>query len=151
MLNPAGGEGTGERVPNMEFDTKIVVIVREDLAVWQKLNVTAFTVSGIAGTENIRGENYVDASGNVYLPMSVQPILVFAATREQMREVYLRAKKRMMRFTIYTEELFKTYNDVDNRAAVAAVKEEDLNLVGMAIRSTKRQIDTVVKGLRLHP
>jgi len=83
--------------------------------------------------------------------MSVQPILVFAATHEQMREVYLRAKKRGMRFTIYTEELFKTYNDVDNRAAVAAVKEEDLNLVGMAIRSTKRQVDTVVKGLKLHP
>jgi len=34
----------------MEFDTKIVVIVRDDLAIWQKLNITAFTVSGIAGT-----------------------------------------------------------------------------------------------------
>ena len=135
----------------MDFDTKIVVIVREDLAIWQKLNVTAFTVSGIAGTEKIVGEPYVDASGNKYLPMSVQPILVFAANRDQIKEVYERAKKRDMKFTIYTEELFKTYNDADNRAAVASVKEEDLNLVGMAIRSTKRQIDTVVKGLRLHP
>ncbi len=135
----------------MDFDTKIVVIIREDLAVWQKLNVTAFTVSGLAGSEKIVGENYVDASGNVYLAMSRQPILIFSATREQMREVYDRAKKREMKFTIYTEELFKTYNDVDNRAAVAAVKAEDLNLVGMAIRSTKRQIDTVVKGLKLHP
>jgi len=134
----------------MEFDTKIVVVVRDDLAVWQKLNVTAFVVSGIAGTERIIGEPYIDASGNKYLPMSVQPILVFAATREQIREVYGRAMKRRMKLTIYTEELFKTYNDVDNRAAVAAVKSEDLNLVGMAIRSTRRQVDTVVKGLRLH-
>jgi hypothetical protein len=135
----------------MDFDTKIVVIIREDLAVWQKLNVTAFTVSGLAGSEKIVGENYVDASGNVYLAMSRQPILIFSATREQMREVYDRAKKKGMKFTIYTEELFKTYNDADNRAAVAAVKADDLNLVGMAIRSTKRQIDTVVKGLKLHP
>ena len=135
----------------MDFDTKIVVIIREDLAVWQKLNVTAFTVSGLAGSENIVGENYVDASGNVYLAMSRQPILIFSATREQMREVYDRAKKRGMKFTIYTEDLFKTYNDADNRAAVATVKAEDLNLVGIAIRSTKRQIDTVVKGLKLHP
>ena len=134
----------------MEFDTKIVVVVRDDLAVWQKLNITAFVVSGIAGTERIIGEPYIDASGNKYLPMSVQPILVFAATREQIREVYGRAMKRRMKLTIYTEELFKTYNDVDNRAAVAAVKSEDLNLVGMAIRSTRRQVDTVVKGLRLH-
>jgi hypothetical protein len=135
----------------LEFNTKIVVIIREDLTVWQKLNVTAFTISGLAGSEKIVGENYVDATGNVYLPMSVQPILVFGATREQMREVYERAKKRDMKFTIYIEELFKTYNDVDNRAAVASVKAEDLNLGSMAIRSTKRQIDTVVKGLKLHP
>jgi hypothetical protein len=135
----------------MEFDTKIVVILRDDLASWQKLNVTAFTISGIAGTEQIVGENYVDASGNVYLPMSKQPILIFSADGEKMREVYSRAMKRGMRISIYTEELFKTYNDVDNRAEVAGVKGEDLNLVGMAIRSTKRQIDTVVKGLSLHP
>ncbi len=135
----------------MEFDTKIAVVVREDLATWQKLNVTAFTVSGIVGTESIVGEPYADASGNTYLPMCVQPMLIYTATREQMREVYDRAMKRNMRPAIYTEELFKTGCDEDNRAAVAAVKAEDLNLVGIAIRSTKRQVDTVVKGLKLHP
>ncbi len=135
----------------MDFDTKIVVILRDDLATWQKLNVTAFTISGIAGTEQIVGENYIDASGNVYLPMSRQPILIFSANREKIREVYERAMKRNMRISIYTEELFKTYNDEDNRAEVANVKSEDLNLVGLAIRNTKRQIDTVCKGLTLHP
>ncbi len=135
----------------MDFDTKIAVVVREDLATWQKLNVTAFTVSGIMGTEKIMGEPYADASGNTYLPMCVQPMLIYAGSREQMREVYERAMKRNMRFTIYTEELFKTGCDEDNRAAVKAVNAEDLNLVGIAIRSTKRQVDTVVKGLRLHP
>jgi hypothetical protein len=93
----------------------------------------------------------VDASGNVYLPMSKQPILTFGATREQMREVYERAKKRNMMFTIYSEELFKTYNDSDNRASVASVRAEVFNLVGMAIRNTKRQTDTVVKDIKLHP
>ena len=34
----------------MQFDTKIAVILRDDLPTWQKLNVTAFTMSGIAGT-----------------------------------------------------------------------------------------------------
>lgn len=31
------------------FDTKIALVVREDLATWQKLNVTAFLTSGIVG------------------------------------------------------------------------------------------------------
>jgi hypothetical protein len=35
----------------MQFDTKIAVVLREDLAVWQKANVTAFLVSGIAGSD----------------------------------------------------------------------------------------------------
>jgi hypothetical protein len=30
-----------------DFDTKVGVVVRDDLAAWQRLNVTAFFVSGI--------------------------------------------------------------------------------------------------------
>ena len=31
------------------FDTKIAIIIRDDLATWQKLNVTASLMSGITG------------------------------------------------------------------------------------------------------
>lgn len=34
----------------MKFDTKTAVVVRADLQTWQKLNVTAFTVSGISNS-----------------------------------------------------------------------------------------------------
>jgi len=47
-----------------DFDTKVAVVVRDDLAVWQKLNVTAFLISGVvadAGADVV-GEDYVDAS-----------------------------------------------------------------------------------------
>ncbi len=30
-----------------DFDTKAAVVVRDDLATWQRLNVTAFLMSGI--------------------------------------------------------------------------------------------------------
>ena len=42
----------------MEFDTKIKIVLRNDLMMWQKLNVTAFLMSGIGGTQNIIGEPY---------------------------------------------------------------------------------------------
>ena len=52
------------------FDTKIAIVVRDDLAVWQKLNVTAFLTSGIVGaTEGLLGEPYEDAAGNTYNPL----------------------------------------------------------------------------------
>jgi hypothetical protein len=41
--------------------------------------VTAFLASGIAGAvPEVVGEPYRDASGNEYLPMFVQPVLVYA-------------------------------------------------------------------------
>ena len=53
----------------VRFNTKIAVVLREDLAVWQKLNVTAFLVSGVAGTDaDTIGEPYEDESGFRYLP-----------------------------------------------------------------------------------
>ena len=54
----------------VDFDTKIKVILRNNLEPWQELNVTAFLMSGIAGTQNIIGEPYEDGDGVKYLPMS---------------------------------------------------------------------------------
>ena len=135
----------------MRFDTKIVVIVRADLPVWQKLNMTAFLVSGIAATEaDIVGEPYADASENIYLPMFRQPVLVFGASTEQIRQAYERAQSRGVRVAIFTEELFATGNDTDNRAAVRGVAAADLKLVGLALHAARNTADKIVKGLALH-
>jgi hypothetical protein len=144
-------EATSAGEPRMRFDTKIAVVLRDDLPTWQKLNVTAFTVSGIAGTDGQTvGEPYQDGSGNLYLPMFRQPVLIFSASAEQLRAVYERARSRDLRFAIFTEELFATGNDVDNRAAVLACASDDLRLVGIALREKSKVMDKVLKGLSLH-
>jgi hypothetical protein len=51
---------------------------------------------------------------------------------------------------VYTEEMFSTGNDEDNRAAVRAVEADDLNLVGLAVYGPRNAIDRTTKGLRLH-
>jgi len=135
----------------MKFDTKIAVVLRDDLPVWQQLNMTAFLVSGIASTnEGVTGENYEDASGNVYLPMFIQPVLIFGGTTEQLREVYERALIQKVKFAIFTEELFSTGHDEANRAAVKAVPCETLKITGIALRENKKVVDQIVKGLSLH-
>ena len=136
----------------MQFDTKIAVILRDDLAVWQKTNVTAFLVSGIAGTvPGVVGEPYRDASGNEYLPMFVQPVLVYQADAPALRRAYERALHRDVTPAIYTAELFATGHDEANRAAVADVLAEDLDLVGIAFRAERKTVDKIVDGLRFHP
>ncbi len=135
----------------MQFETKIAVVLREDLAVWQKANVTAFLVSGIAGTDpSTVGERYRDASGNTYLPMFRQPVLVYAADSAGLRRAYDRAMRRGLELAIYTHELFTTSHDEANRAAVGAVNAEDLDLVGIAVRAERKAVDKVVDKLRPH-
>src|SRR4051794_36018397 len=136
----------------MQFDTKVAVVLREDLAVWQKANVTAFLISGIAGTDpSLVGEPYVDGSGNHYLPMLRQPVLVYAADSAGLRRAYERAMQRgVEQLAIYTAELFATAHDEANRAAVAAVSADELDLVGIAFRAERKTVDKVLDRLRPH-
>lgn len=137
--------------PPVRFDTKVVVILRDDLQPWQELNVTAFLMSGIATSdEGLVGENYRDADGNDYLPMLRQPVMVKTADADKLRSIRTKAMSRGIPTAIYTEELFSTGHDAANRAGVAGVPAEELNLVGVALRGAKNGVDRVVKGARMH-
>ena len=72
----------------MVFDTKVAILVLDDLMVWQKLNVTAFLATGIAGASlEAMGEAYEDAAGRKHARMLGQPILIFAATADQLQQL----------------------------------------------------------------
>jgi hypothetical protein len=132
--------------------TKIAVLLREDLAPWQALNVTSFLVSGITATgPELVGEPYEDADGTGYLPMIRQPVLVLAGPGELLRTARTRALERSLTPAVFTAELFSTPGDVQNRAAVKAVAGTDLDLVGLAVHGPRNAVDKVMKGARMHP
>jgi|ERR1700722_1722210 len=132
-------------------DTKIGIIVRINLEVWQKLNVTAFLSSGLAfNALESKGEQYVDGSDNLYLPIFNQPVFVYGATSEQLQRTRTRALSREVPIALYTKEMFSTGDDVANRAVVKAVEAEDLDIVGLALRADRKIFDKIINGLRLH-
>jgi hypothetical protein len=142
---------TDEAEP-IRFDTKIAVLLRDDLAVWQRLNVAAFLVSGIAGTHpEVVGEPYEDADATRYLPMFRQPVMVFEGSKEFMATAHGRALQREIEHSVFTQDLFATGNDRDNRAAVKAVSTAELDLVGIAVYGPKNAVDKVLKGATKHP
>jgi hypothetical protein len=135
----------------MRFDTKIAIAVRDDLATWQRLNVVAFLSSAVAGgVPEVVGQPYEDGSGNRYLPMFRQPVLVYAGGREALARAHRRALSRGLRAAVYTQELFRTDNDADNRAAVRAVPADELDLVGLAAYGPRAPVDRALDGLGLH-
>lgn len=134
------------------FDTKVAVVLRDDLKAWQELNVTAFLMSGIATSEaGLVGESYRDLDGTAYLPMLRQPVLVMTADAALLARVREKATTRDdIAVAVYISELFATSHDEANRAAVAAVAADDLDLVGIAVRGPKNVVDRLLKGARMH-
>ncbi|MHB9860782.1 DUF2000 family protein [Streptomyces sp. YIM S03343] len=139
-------------LPPVRFDTKIAVLLRADLEPWQRLNVTAFLVSGL-GTQlpEVIGEPYEDGDGVPYLPMFRQPVLVFEGSKETLTAAHSRALSRALPRALFTSDLFATGHDGDNRAAVRAVPTAELDLVGLAVYGPRNAVDKVLKGARMHP
>jgi hypothetical protein len=136
----------------MRFETKIAIVVREDLAVWQQLNVTAFLASGIAAAfDDTIGKPYEDGSGNRYLELFRQPVLVYAGDTAALGAVRERAVSREMATAIYTEDMFSTGHDEANRAVVRDVPAAELRLAGIAVYGPRNAVDKVCRGLTLHP
>ncbi|MBK3580830.1 DUF2000 domain-containing protein [Streptomyces sp. MBT65] len=136
----------------VRFDTKIAVLLRDDLEPWQRLNVTSFLVSGLGSqVPEVIGEPYEDADGVAYLPMFRQPVMVFEATKEVLVAAHGRVLSRALPRAVFTSDLFATGNDRDNRAAVRAVATAELDVVGLAVYGPRNGVDKVVKGARMHP
>jgi hypothetical protein len=136
----------------MRFETKIAIVVRADLAGWQQLNVTAFLASGVAAAfGDTIGKPYEDGSGNRYLELFRQPVLVYAADTASLGLVRERAVSREMATAIYTEDMFSTGHDEANRAVVRDVPAAELRLAGIAVYGPRNAVDKACKGLSLHP
>ena len=135
----------------MLFDTKIAVVIRNDLQAWQKLNVASFLTGGVAAAfPECIGEAYEDASGTKYLALIGQPILIYGGDAPALSRALDRALARNVTPAVYTEDMFKTTHDAANREVVKAVARTELNLVGIAMRADRKVIDKIVDGLKFH-
>ncbi|WP_137156809.1 DUF2000 family protein [Rhizobium sp. FKL33] len=133
------------------FDTKIVLILREDLPSWQALNVAAFLMSGVtAGAPEIIGEPYLDRDGRRFLPISGQPVIVLEADGETIRKAAARMKEQNVDGAAYIEEMFSTGHDAANRAVFSEFGPDNASFVGLGFRAPKKIADKISKGARMH-
>ena len=112
----------------MQFETKIAVVLRDDLAGCQETNVTTFLVSGNRGNRARRCRGAVR------------------------RRAGKRARASPQRHAGHLHAgVFATGHDEANRAAVRRVAAEELDLVGNALRAERKTVDKIVDRLRFHP
>ena len=126
---------------SMSFDTKIAIVVRDDLPTWQKLNVTAYVASALVGGDLRAGRRELRGCVGQFVPArwSSSRWMIYAVDEAGIRKAYRRAMERGIQIAIFTRELFSTGNDIDNRAAVRAKSADELDLVGLAMRDQKKE------------
>src|ERR1700679_3253726 len=135
----------------MVFDTKVAILVLDDLAVWQKLNVTAFLATGIAAAApEAMGEPYEDAAGRQYARLLGQPILVFAAQPKALLYAHRSAFERGLTCAVYVRAMFATGHDAANRAAFKAEAADAPDLVGITLRGPRKDVDKATRHASLH-
>ena len=134
------------------FATKMAVVVRDDLETWQRLNVTAFLISGRHRCPPGAGRCSVPGCRWAGLPAVARRSRAgVRGHRRSPRAGTDRALRRQVELALYTRDMFATGHDADNRAVVAAVPGIDLDLVGLGLHGPKNVVDKIVKGARLHP
>jgi len=135
------------------YDSKIALVICQDLATWQKLNVAAFLASAVAiQYPQTHGRAFVNASGSTYLPFIKQPILIYGADDEaQLQRALKRARERELAIGIYTRPLFSTKNEEENLVEIAKYANEAQDLVGLVVYGENRKVDKALDGLRFHP
>ncbi|MBI3413195.1 MAG: DUF2000 domain-containing protein [Candidatus Aenigmarchaeota archaeon] len=132
------------------FENKIAIVLSENLAPWQELNITAFLSSAIASHfPETMGKDFVDASRVSYPAMFRQPVMVFKSTAAELKNLYGKAKGRSLNIGIYTKKLFETQGD-QNIQAIAEFKEEGQDYVGLVFYGKKSRVDKVLEGQKLH-
>jgi hypothetical protein len=135
----------------MQFETKIIIAVRDDLKPWQELNITAFLMSGIvAENHNIIGQRYRDSEGNDYSEISGQPIIILYGSSNVLRNMRMRALSREVNTAVYIEEMFETDHDEANRLAFSQHGTDEGNTVRVAYIADKKIAYKISKSAKMH-
>lgn len=134
------------------YSHKIALVIKNDLADWQKLNVASFLASSVAiQFPDTHGNAFVNASGSVYLPFIKHPILIYKAeTEAELNRAFNRAKERGLSLGIYTQPLFATKNEEENHIQIANATDEDQVLVGIAVYGEAKKVSKALEGLKFH-
>ena len=130
------------------FDTKIAIVLRDDLLSWQELNVTAFLASAVASHfPETMGKDFVDGSEIRYLGIFRQPVMIFQSN--ELKRLYHAAREKGLHVSLYTKDIFSTQGN-QNLEAIAKHPEGEHDYVGLIFYGKKKHVDTVLKGQKLH-
>ena len=133
-------------------DTKTAIILLGSLALWQRLNVTAFISTGIASAApEAMGEIYKDQQDVTYTRLYEEPIVVLLGHSDVLARAHRLAGERGLIRAAFIDAFFSQPHGDAGRIAFASAPIGPENLVGIGLRGPKKDVDKAIKGAKLHP
>ncbi|CAI8871737.1 DUF2000 family protein [Chryseobacterium sp. IT-36CA2] len=134
------------------YDKKVAIVIKDDLLLWQKLNVVSFLAGSIAiKFPETHGEKFVTADQKEFLPFIKHPTLIYKADdTEKLQRAFRRSRDRELTIGIYTQQLFDTRSGEENVLEIAKHTADNLDLVGIIMYGDNKKVDKALDGLKFH-
>lgn len=134
------------------FEKKLVAVLNKNLEPGRIMNALAHMSLGLGASvsnrEELRLQDYIDASNHIHPQISDIPFIVLRATTNQIRTLRQAAQQANFSYTDFTNTMIgKTY--VDQHQATNNTKEEDLEYFGICIFGNWQELSTITKKFSL--
>ena len=130
------------------FDTKVALIVRDDLAAWQKLNVVAFLATASPKRPK-RSASLTRMRRDAADAMLGQPMLVFSADLNGLQAAHRRALSRELTIVPYVHAMFRPGTTRPTATCFGPAMRRISTSSGWRC-AAEEAVDKAVKGLALH-
>ena len=135
----------------MRKSVKTAILLLDSLPLWKRLNVTAFLATGIGdASPDAMGETYQDSIGRKYTRLFEQPIVIFEASQNVLREALSAGHEKGLTCSAYISSMFEQSNGDAGRKVFREGRADCLDLVGIALRGARKDVDRAAKGAMLH-
>ena len=96
------------------------------------------------------GTAYQDSLGRAYTRLFEQPIVVFSASQDVLLRALEIGQERGLTCSAYIDAMFEQPNGDAGRQVFRKAQAHQLDLVGLALRGPRKDIDMATKRASLH-
>jgi hypothetical protein len=134
-----------------DFDNKISICIRKDLAEWQLLNTAAHIAAYFGNRlgDRFGTGDYFVSSDQIMLPRNTQyGIAILRADTKDLRRVMRRANEANLKWMGFTREMLDLLDDIDLQTAIGKKTADEIEYLGIGLYGSREVLEGITKGVQ---
>jgi hypothetical protein len=129
---------------------KIAMIIDDGLEKAMFANAAACMASGLFNEEKDLLGQKIDGENCAFIPITKVPILILRKNNRPFSEFVKRAKKKKLKYMIFTKEAQTTTNYDEYAERVTGKNVKDIEIIGLGVLGEDEAINKFTGDLQLH-